>query len=40
MLDRLHAIGAPVLPSRNIYNDQAIHELLLSGLRLALSEAT
>ncbi len=40
VLDRLHAIGAPVLPSRNVYNNQAIHELLLSGLRLALSEAT
>jgi Flp pilus assembly protein TadD len=38
LLKQLRVLGAPVLPSRNVYNNQAIHELLLLGLRLAMGE--
>lgn len=39
LLEQLRVLGAPVVPSRSVYNNQVIHELLLSGLRLAAGEA-
>jgi tetratricopeptide (TPR) repeat protein len=38
MLGQLRAIGAPLVPTRNVFNNQDLHELLISGLRMVISE--